>query len=86
MNFYNEDRAIAHHYQAQQELETLLSKMRPGETRVRILAYSRLLRVSVGTYQAYHPGPDFPFEITIGGASDFFSIGQFTLIEGGEND
>lgn len=81
MTYHSEDHEIALHYQAQHDLEQLLSQLKPGETRVRISEYARLHRKSVGVYQKYHPTKPFPFEISIDNVSDYFALGQFTLIE-----
>jgi hypothetical protein len=85
MTFYNEDRTRAQHYQAQRELEQLLSQLKPGETRVRIMEYARKRRKSIGVYQAYDPTRDFPFEISIDEQPDYFAQGQFTILPGSED-
>lgn len=86
MTFYNEDHTIAQQYQVQREREKLLEILVPEQTRVRITAYARTGRASIGVYREYHPGKDFPFEISINGMSDFFDVGQFAVISGGKED
>ncbi|HYU75208.1 MAG TPA: hypothetical protein VEL31_21275 [Ktedonobacteraceae bacterium] len=85
MTFYREDHTIAQNYQTQQELEQLLSQLKPEETKVRILEYARKHRKSVGVFLAYHPEKDFPFEVSIDGHADYFAPGQFTIISGSED-
>jgi hypothetical protein len=84
MTFYQEDHTVAQHYQAQRELERLLSQLEVGKTKVRIVEYARRHRKSVGVFLAYHPEKDFPFEISVGGQHDYFALGQFVLISESE--
>ncbi len=84
MTFYSEEREIAQRHQARQELEQFLRQLKSGETKVRILEYARRQRKSVGVFVAYHPEKDFPFEISLDGISDYFALGQFSIVLGSE--
>lgn len=80
MTFYNEEHAADQRYRQQQEVEQLLSCLVPNRTRVRIAEHARQHQKRIGTFTAYHPEKDFPFEISIGEQPNYFAVGQFTLL------